>query len=182
MIDFEIPEKITNELQMAKMVAESVMRQYSRYYDEHEHERPVEYINMMWPIMREQYKRSTEKLQANGNGNGSKKKDGPDLAIIRLILMIEMLSWGDAGQYLCTPDPALGGAAVNAVGTTEQKIRVLGKFGEGKPKWGAMAMTEPGAGSDTSNIRTTAVLDQETQRMGNQRRENLLHQRLSGPG
>lgn len=61
MIDFEIPEKITNELQMAKMVAESIMRQYSRYYDEHEHERPVEYINMMWPIMREQYKRRTEK-------------------------------------------------------------------------------------------------------------------------
>ncbi|MCZ7672563.1 MAG: hypothetical protein M5U34_38250 [Chloroflexi bacterium] len=58
---------------------ESVMRQYSRYYDEHEHERPVEYINMMWPIMREQYKRSTARLQANGNGSGPKKKDGPDL-------------------------------------------------------------------------------------------------------
>jgi len=163
MISFEIPEKITNELQMAKMVAESIMRQYSRYYDEHEHERPVEYINMMWPIMREQYKRSTAKLQENGNGSGpKKKKDGPDMGIMRLIMMIEMLSWGDAGQYLCTPDPALGGAAVNAVGTREQKIRVLGKFGEGEPKWGAMAMTEPGAGSDTSNIRTNAVLDEET--------------------
>jgi acyl-CoA dehydrogenase len=164
MIDFEIPEKITNELQMAKMVAESIMRQYSRYYDEHEHERPVEYINMMWPIMREQYKRRAEKLQINGNGNGSspRKKEGPDYSIVRLILMIEMLSWGDAGQYLCTPDPALGGAALEAVGTKDQKIRILGKFGEGDPKWGAMAMTEPGAGSDTSNIRTTAVFDEET--------------------
>src|SRR5574344_2832343 len=104
MIDFEIPEKITNELQMAKMVAESIMRQYSRYYDEHEHERPVEYINMMWPIMREQYKRRTEKLQLNGNGSGPQKKEGPDYSIVRLIFMIEMLSWGDAGQYLCTPD------------------------------------------------------------------------------
>lgn len=164
MINFEIPEKITNELQMAKMVAEQVMRAYSRHYDEHEHERPVEYINMMWPIMREQYKRRTEKLQQQMNGNGSsqpKERTGPDFSILRLIMMIEMLSWGDAGQYLCTPDPALGGAAVEAVGTMDQKIRILGKFGEGEPKWGAMAMTEPGAGSDTSNIRTTATLDPE---------------------
>jgi acyl-CoA dehydrogenase len=165
MINFEIPERITNELQMAKMVAEQVMRQYSRHYDEHEHERPVEYINMMWPIMREQYKRRTEKLQqqVNGNGNGGQPKErtGPDFSILRLIMMIEMLSWGDAGQYLCTPDPALGGAAVEAVGTVDQKLRILGKFGEGEPKWGAMAMTEPGAGSDTSNIRTTATLDPE---------------------
>lgn len=166
MINFEIPERITNELQMAKMVAEQVMRAYSRHYDEHEHERPLEYINMMWPIMREQYKRRMEKLQqqVNGNGNGShaKERTGPDYSILRLIMMIEMLSWGDAGQYLCTPDPALGGAAVEAVGTVDQKIRILGKFGEGDPKWGAMAMTEPGAGSDTSNIRTTATLDPES--------------------
>jgi len=65
MINFEIPEKITNELQMAKMVAEQVMRAKSRYYDEHEHERPVEYINLMWPVMREQNKRQLEK-SANG--------------------------------------------------------------------------------------------------------------------
>ena len=51
MIDFEIPERIRTELQMAKMVAEQVMRDKSRYYDEHEHERPIEYINIMWPVL-----------------------------------------------------------------------------------------------------------------------------------
>jgi acyl-CoA dehydrogenase len=81
--------------------------------------------------------------------------------LLRLILLIETLSWGDAGQYLSTPDPALGGAAVEAVGTKEQKLRFLAKFAEGDPKWGAMAMTESGAGSDTSAIRTTATLDRE---------------------
>ena len=65
-------------------------------------------------------------------------------------------------MYLVTPDAALGGAAVEAVGTLEQKERFLKKFTEGDPKWGAMAMTEPCAGSDTSAIRTTAVLDKET--------------------
>ncbi|RMG95303.1 MAG: acyl-CoA dehydrogenase [Chloroflexi bacterium] len=158
MISFEIPEFITNELQMVKMVAEQVMRQYARYYDEHEHERPVEYIQIMWPVIREQYRQRFEK-QKNGD---RPKREGPDYRVLRLIMIIEMLSWGDAGLYLSTPDPALGGAAVEAVGTPEQKERFLRRFTEGEPKWGAMAMTEPGAGSDTSAIRTTAVLDPET--------------------
>jgi acyl-CoA dehydrogenase len=87
---------------------------------------------------------------------------GPGITNIRFVMLIEMFSWGDAGQYLSTPNPALGGAAVEAVGTPEQKARFLQKFTEGDPKWGAMAMTEPSAGSDTSAIRTTAVLDAET--------------------
>jgi len=155
MINFEIPEKITNELQMAKMVAEQVMRAKSRYYDEHEHERPVEYISLMWPVIREQNKRQLEK-----STNGKKPaRTGPGISGLRLVMLVETLSWGDAGQYLCTPDPALGGAAVYAVGTPEQKARFLTGFTEGDPKWGAMAMTEAGAGSDTSAIRTTATHD-----------------------
>ena len=157
MINFEIPEKITNELQMAKMVAEQVMRVKSRYYDEHEHERPVEYISLMWPVMREQNKRQLEKLT-----NGKKPaRTGPGISGLRMVMLVETLSWGDAGQYLCTPDPALGGAAVYAVGTPEQKTRFLTRFTEGDPKWGALAMTEACAGSDTSAIRTTATHDPE---------------------
>jgi acyl-CoA dehydrogenase len=157
-ISFEIPDRITNELQLAKMVAEQMMRPKSRYYDEHEHERPVEYISFMWPVLRDQNKRRWEKAQ-----KGDKpKREGPDTSILRLVMVVEMLSWGDAGIYLCTPDPALGGAAIESVGTPEQKERFLRRFAEGEPKWGAMAMTEPGAGSDTSAIRTTAVLDPET--------------------
>jgi len=157
MINFEIPEKITNELQMAKMVAEQVMRAKSRYYDEHEHERPVEYINLMWPVIREQNKRQLEK-----STNGKKPaRTGPGISGLRLVMLVETLSWGDAGQYLCTPDSALGGAAVYAVGTPEQKARFLTRFTEGDPKWGAMAMTESCAGSDTSAIRTTATHDPE---------------------
>jgi acyl-CoA dehydrogenase len=37
--------------------------------------------------------------------------------------------------------------------------RFLGGFNEGGPKWGAMAMTESGCGSDTSAITTTAARD-----------------------
>jgi acyl-CoA dehydrogenase len=46
-----------------------------------------------------------------------------------------------------------------ASGTPDQMGRFLARFNEGEPKWGAMAMTEPGCGSDTSAITTTAVRD-----------------------
>jgi len=72
---------------------------------------------------------------------------------------VEELSYGDAGLYLCIPTPGLGGAAVAAAGTPEQQERFLKRFTEGKPKWGAMAITEPNAGSDTAAITTTAVRD-----------------------
>ena len=38
----------------------------------------------------------------------------------------------------------------------------LSPFRTGKPKWGAMEITEPQAGSDAANIQTTAVLDDDT--------------------
>jgi acyl-CoA dehydrogenase len=158
MISFEIPERITNELQFAKMVAEQMMRPFSRHYDENEHERPLEYINFMWPILRDQHKQRWQKQESGDKP----ERSGPDTTILRLVMLVEMLSWGDAAIYLCTPDAGLGGAAVEAVGTPEQKARFLKRFAEGDPKWGAMAMTEPGAGSDTSAIRTTAVLDEES--------------------
>jgi acyl-CoA dehydrogenase len=158
MINFEIPEKVTGQLQMAQMVAEQVMRAKSRYLDEHEHERPDDYVNLMWQVLQGQNKRQ---LERSTNGE-SYERQGPSTAILRLVMLVETLSWGDAGQYLCTPDPALGGAAIEAVGTREQKLRFLTRFTEGEPKWGAMAMTEPGAGSDTSAVQTTAVLDEQS--------------------
>jgi acyl-CoA dehydrogenase len=87
---------------------------------------------------------------------------GPSVANMLLVHMIEQLSWGDAGVYLCIPASALAGAAINAVATPDQLERFLRRFTEGDPKWGAMAMTEPQAGSDTSNIQTTATYDAAT--------------------
>jgi acyl-CoA dehydrogenase len=74
-------------------------------------------------------------------------------------LSTEELCWGDAGLFLSIPGPGLGGAAVAAAGTPEQKDRFLRRFREGKPKWGAMAITEPSCGSDSAAITTTAARD-----------------------
>jgi acyl-CoA dehydrogenase len=158
MIDFELPTTIDRQVQMLTMLGEQVMRPVARYYDEHEGERPWDYINMIWPTIRTQGGRSPVPLSEQEGPNGE-----PKLRIGNLMMVhtFEALSWGDAGLYLSTPGGALGGAAIMATGTPEQKERFLKRFTEGEPKWGAMAMTEPHAGSDTASIRTTARLSDD---------------------
>ncbi len=179
-IQFKTPDAIEKQLQAVRMVAENVMRPESRQLDEAEHARPVKFIHMMWPQMQQMeranleaaLRRAQRRQSANGNGNGASHREddaaerAPEQASVAnmtLVHMIEMLSWGDAGVYLCIPASALAGAAINAVGTPDQLERFLRRFTEGEPKWGAMAMTEPQAGSDTSNIQTTATFDEATQ-------------------
>lgn len=177
MIDFTIPDFIQNQQQLIEMVAKQAMRPFSRQLDEEEHTRPKMFVDMTWPFTQEMMKRalrSLEKRVASANGTNGHVGGGTAVAVkeekerkvdysgVALIFMIEQLSWGDAGQYLCLPHPMLGGAAVQSAGTPEQQIRFLKKFTEGDPKWGAMAITEPGAGSDNSSMRTTAVLDEAT--------------------
>lgn len=157
-ISFEIPEKLLQGLQMTEAVAKGIMRGEARRLDENEHERPTTFISMMWPVLREQQKR-----QLDRQAGATPRREGPGTLNLNMVLTFEMLSWGDVGQMLCMPTSLLAGAAIEAVGTPEQKERFLRRFAEGdRPVWGAMAMTEPGAGSDTSAIQTTAVLDPET--------------------
>ena len=168
-IDFEIPENLLQQREMVKYIAESTMRPFSRELDENEHARPTVFMEQMWQILSQQQKMQLEKVRAKleaGEGDSadkSTKEKRKSTTYLRLMLMVEMLSWGDAGIYLCLPSAALGGSAIEAVGTPEQKIRFLTRFSEGdKPVFGAMAMTEPAAGSDTSAIQTTAVYDDKT--------------------
>lgn len=158
MISFEIPEEIRQQLEMARMVAEQLMRPNARYYDEHEHEIPWDFVNTMWPIVQQDWARIVRRAerQLAGEPPPEKKREGPRYDNLRMIFLVEMLTWGDAGLYLCMPGPGLAGYSINAVGTPEQKVRFLKRFAEGGPKWGAMAVTEPGAGSDVSAIQTTA--------------------------
>ncbi len=160
MIEFETPKPIAQQSTALKTVAENMMRPYSRQMDENEHEVPWDYINFMHMAMRATGAGSlapseSQKTDAEG-------KPRPRIGYQRLAFMLETLSWGDVGMYLCTPGGGLGAAAVEATGTPEQKAKFLERFSREKPAFGAMAMTESQAGSDTSAIRTTAVLDRET--------------------
>jgi len=159
MIEFDPPKPIVKQNEMLKLAAEYRMRPISRYYDDQEHEIPWDFINFMHVAQ-----------QATGGGGGmapsepKKDADGkerPRIGYQLLAFMLEMLSWGDVGLFLCIPGGGLGSAAIEAAGTAEQKQKFLARFREEKPAFGAMAITEADAGSDNSAIRTTAVLDKE---------------------
>ena len=152
MIDFELSPEIVSAKNMIHMVAEQAMRPISREYDEREHEKPWDFLNMMWNA-------SQASNPVSFGGDGKDKKAGPSIRNVMSAVTIEELSWGDAGLYLSIPNPGLGGAAVAAAGTPEQRQRFLARFRSGEPKWGAMAITEPGCGSDSAAITTTAVRD-----------------------
>lgn len=144
-ISFEPTENTVKSRAFFHRIAEEQMRPISRKYDVNEHEMPWEFVRFMWD-------RSKSTPPA--------RLDGPDDGFVKVCVQAEELCWGDAGLYLRIPSPALGGSAVGAAGTNEQKVRFMGPFnGQGEPKWGAMAITEPGAGSDAAAITTTATLD-----------------------
>jgi acyl-CoA dehydrogenase len=131
-------------------MANDIMRPIARYYDEHEHQRPTE-LEPFRVIM-----------QAGGMGSGRKKKSGEKKEIkvtddkigsnVMSIVGAEELAWGDVGLMLALPGSGLGNAAIGAVATEEQFER----FGQ---KYAAMAITEPGCGSDASAVTTMAVPD-----------------------
>lgn len=154
MIDFELSAEIESARQLIHAAAEGMMRPISREYDEREHEKPWDFLKFMWEASR-----SSGATIVAASGSTKKEKDKPSERNLASAVTIEELSWGDAGLYLSIPNAGLGGAAVAAAGTPEQKRRFLKPFTEGEPKWGAMAITEPGCGSDSAAITTTARRD-----------------------
>ena len=76
-------------------------------------------------------------------------KNGANLASV---MSIAEMCWGDVGLLLSMPRQGLGNSAIASVADDEQIERFGGL-------WASMAITEPGTGSDSANIKTTAVLD-----------------------
>ena len=160
-IEFEIPKPIAQQQYVLKTVADNMMRPHSRYFDENEHEIPWDYINFMHQAMKASGAGSLAPADKKKEADPNKPKR-PPIGYQMLAHMLEILSWGDTGMYLITPGGGLGAAAVQAAGSPEQKKKFLARFMGEKPTFAAMCMTEAGAGSDTSQIRANAVLDEET--------------------
>jgi acyl-CoA dehydrogenase len=147
-ISFEPTQNTVLAREHYNRVAREQMRPISREYDDREHELPAEWVDYWWN---------------EGRKGAPGRLDGPNDGFIQVCVQAEELCWGDAALYLRMPTPALGGSAVGAAGTQEQKARFLGGFrGEGHPIWGAMAITEPEAGSDSAAIQATADYDEES--------------------
>jgi acyl-CoA dehydrogenase len=132
---------------MANEVARKYWRPVARFYDEYEHEHDD--IKEKAQIQQAQ---AEVGLKTMALGQEMGPQPGADLTGI---LSTEEYYWGDAGLTLGASNAGLGNAAIMAVATPEQAQRFGGKYT-------AMAITEPGAGSDSAAIQATAKLDPAT--------------------
>ncbi|MGB0618966.1 MAG: acyl-CoA dehydrogenase family protein [Myxococcota bacterium] len=148
-IDFELSPGSKISLEHYHQIAHEQMRPISRKYDLEEHTLPTEWVDFWW---NEGRKGPQDPATYDNDG------------FVTVCLQAEELCWGDAGLYLRMPTPALGGSAVSSAGTKEQRSKFMNAFREegGHPIWGAMAITEPNAGSDSAAIETTADFDEAT--------------------
>jgi acyl-CoA dehydrogenase len=90
----------------------------------------------------------------------ARPRGGERTAARRGVVLAEEMAYWDRGAAVALPGPGLGAPPIRRMGTPEQQERFLAPFREpGRPRWGAFAMTEPGAGSDVGGIRTTARRD-----------------------
>lgn len=155
MINLDIPRKFKPLVRQAHETAAEVLRPISRKYDQAEHERPVE-LDMLAAVIDGMNEGNSE---VGGTGATGVRRDANDKSqgnrngtnMSTALSIIEMC-WGDVGMVLSMPRQGLGNSAIASVANDEQLKRFKGR-------WAAMAITEPGCGSDSAAIRTTARLD-----------------------
>jgi len=103
MISFEMPKPLVQTRRVVETVAENMMRPISREMDENEHEIPWAYIQFMHTATKAMGSSSmVAEDPKKEKKEDPKKKKYPPINYQRLMVMVEMLSWGDAGIYLCT--------------------------------------------------------------------------------
>ena len=157
-IEFSLNSRQRELTAMIHQFAETVVRPQSLSWDR-EHGVPHDFLRQI-VVMLQSIGGGLSMGPSRGEDAGEtldaekKKKRQPALSTI---LSAEAMSWGDAGLLLCIPGPGLGGPPVRSSGTPAQRERFFKPFDDMSKdlKWGAYALTEPGAGSDVAGIRTT---------------------------
>jgi acyl-CoA dehydrogenase len=155
-IYLETPKKLRGFIEQAHGIAVNVFRPISRKYDSLEHTYPKE-LDILAAIIDGVNAGGASRASAAQLAKDDTPKDAPagttkNGGNLATVLAMMELCWGDVGLALTVPRQGLGNAALSAVGTDEQKAQ----YGK---RWIAMAITEPGAGSDSAAIRTTARLE-----------------------
>ncbi|MFV8053197.1 acyl-CoA dehydrogenase family protein [Mycobacterium sp. 48b] len=155
-INLEMPRKLQAVIEKGHQGAAEMLRPISRKYDLAEHAYPVE-LDTLATLFEGISEAKTisfagaEAFRDDANTKGEKVTvNGANMSALLNALEI---SWGDVALLLSVPRQGLGNAAISSVATPEQLERL------GKDVWAAMAITEPGFGSDSAAVTTTAVLD-----------------------
>lgn len=151
-MNLQQPKKFKMMVDQAHQVAINVLRPNSRKYDKSEHDYPKE-LDMLASLI-DGMNEGGEGINAGAAVSKSKNDDGQNKNgnnMSTALGIIEMC-YGDTGLLLGMPRQGLGNSAIAAVANEEQLERFKGI-------WAAMAITEPGCGSDSAAIRTLAVKD-----------------------
>jgi acyl-CoA dehydrogenase len=150
-INLELPRKLHAVIDKAHQGGAEMMRPIARKYDLKEHAYPVE-LDTLAELFAGAAESNTDMAGADGLRSSESNGENRNGANMAAALQALEASWGDAAMLLSIPFQGLGNAAVSAVATDEQLER-LGRV------WAAMAITEPGFGSDSAAVSTTAKLD-----------------------
>lgn len=153
-MNLETPKKFRGLANQAHQVAANYFRPISRKYDKAEHAYPKE-LDLLAALLDGMNAGSPDAVgatSASKRGSVQAEEGVRNGGNLSALLGVIELCWGDVGLLLGMPRQGLGNAAIAAVANEEQ----LKRFGS---TWAAMAITEPGCGSDSAAIRTTAVKD-----------------------
>src|SRR5271157_2744375 len=151
-INLELPRKMLAVIDKAHQGAAEMMRPIARKYDIKEHAYPVELDTLAELFAGAAESNTLDMAGADGLRASESIEENRNGGNMAAVLQALEASWGDAAMLLSIPYQGLGNAAISGVATDEQLQR-LGKV------WAAMAITEPGFGSDSAAVSTTARLD-----------------------
>ena len=151
-INLELPRKLHAVIDKAHQGGAEMMRPIARKYDLKEHAYPVELDTLANLFEGAAESNTLDMAGADGLRSSESEEKNRNGANMAAALQALEASWGDAAMMLSIPYQGLGNAAISAVATDEQLQR-LGRV------WAAMAITEPGFGSDSAAVSTTAKLD-----------------------
>jgi len=152
-INLELPKKLEAVIDMAHNGAAEMLRPISRKWDLREHEYPVELDTLATLFEGISGANAIAFAGAEAFAAGEARDVNHNGANMSAVLNVMEVSWGDVALMLSVPRQGLGNAAISSVATREQLD------GLGKDVWAAMAITEPGFGSDSAAVTTTAKLD-----------------------
>jgi acyl-CoA dehydrogenase len=142
MVDFTLTDEQKNLRDMAHEFAEKEIRPVAWEYDK-DGTWPQEIIEKAWEV-------------GLMNTHVPEEYGGVGLSHLDGALIEEELSWGCSGIQTSLGANGLASAPVTIAGSEEVKKEFFGELTQ-EPKLASFCLTEPGAGSDVSSMRTRAV-------------------------
>jgi acyl-CoA dehydrogenase len=157
-INLEVPKKFGMLVNQAHQVSTEIFRPISRQYDRLANQadnsaqsQSIKELDMLASLIDGMNASGETSTGARGvrrsEGENAGNRNGTNMSGV---LSIMEACWGDVAMVLSMPRQGLGNAAIASVANDEQ----LARFDK---LWASMAITEPGFGSDSAAVSTTAV-------------------------